>query len=143
MVFQVIIRSDLRLKIGIKQLLLLHGELLNLRMPFGLSNAGTTFQRAMDYAFRGLIGKLIEIYQDDLTVFSKDGKTHINHLRQVLDRCREFGISLNPAKLVFGVTEGKLLGHIITKEEVKLDPERVEAISRVPLPMSKKALQSF
>jgi hypothetical protein len=52
-----------------------------LRMPFGLSNAGATFQRAMDYAFRGLIGKLIEIYQDDLTVFSKDGKTHICHLR--------------------------------------------------------------
>ena len=61
-----------------------------LRMPFGLSNAGATFQRAMDYAFRGLIGKLIEIYQNDLTVFSKDGKTHLNHLRQVLDRCREF-----------------------------------------------------
>ena len=51
-----------------------------LRMPFGLSNAGATFQRAMDYAFKGLIGKLIEIYQDDLTVFSKDGKTHINTL---------------------------------------------------------------
>jgi hypothetical protein len=97
----------------------------------------------MDYAFRVLIGKLIEIYQDDLTVFSKDGKTHINHLRQVLDRCREFGISLNPAKSVFGVTEGKLLGHIITKDGVKLDPERVEVISKVPLPMSNKSLQSF
>jgi ribonuclease HI len=93
-----------------------------LRMPFGLSNAGATLQRAMDYAFRGLIGKLIEIYQDDLTVFSKDGKTHINHLRQVLDKCREFGISLNPAKSVFGVTEGKLLGHIISKDGVKLNP---------------------
>jgi hypothetical protein len=114
-----------------------------LRMPFGLSNAGATFQRAMDYAFRGLIGKLIEIYQDDLTVFSKDGKTHIDHLRQVLDRCREFGISLNPAKSVFGVTEGKLLGHIITKDGVKLDPERVEAIGKVPLPTTKKLLQSF
>jgi hypothetical protein len=99
-----------------------------LRMPFGLSNAGATFHRAMDYAFRGLIGKLIEIYQDDLTVFSKD---------------REFGISLNPAKSVFGVTEGKLLGHIITKDGVKLDLERVEAIGKVPLPTSKKALQSF
>jgi hypothetical protein len=114
-----------------------------LRMPFGLSNAGATFQRAMDYAFRGLIGKLIEIYQNDLTVFSKDGKTHINHLRQVLDRCREFGISLNPTKSVFGVTEGKLLGHIISKEGVKLDPERVEAIGKVPLPLTKKTLQSF
>jgi hypothetical protein len=112
-------------------------------MPFGLSNAGATFQRAMDYAFRGLIGKLIEIYQDDLTVFSKDGKTHICHLRQVLDRCREFGISLNPAKSVFGVIEGKLLGHIITKEGVKIEPKRVEAIRKVPLPMTKKLLQSF
>jgi hypothetical protein len=90
-----------------------------------------------------LIGKLIEIYQDDLTVFSKDGKTHINHLRQVLDRCREFGISLNPAKSVFGVIEGKLLDHIITKDGVKIDRERVESINKVPLPMSKKSLQSF
>jgi hypothetical protein len=97
----------------------------------------------MDYAFRGLIGKLIEIYQDDLTVFSKDGKTHINHLKQVLDRCREFGISLNPAKLVFGVTERKLLGHIISKDGVKLDPKRVEAINKIPFPVSKKTLQSF
>jgi hypothetical protein len=112
-------------------------------MPFGLSKDGATFQRAMDYAFRGLIGKLIEIYQDDLTVYYKDWKTHINHLRQVLDRCREFGISLNPAKSVFGVTEGKLLGHIITKDGVKLDPERVEAIGKIPLPTSKKAFQSF
>jgi len=42
-----------------------------IRMPFGLTNAGATFQRAMDYAFKGLIGKFIEIYQDDLTVFLK------------------------------------------------------------------------
>lgn len=114
-----------------------------LRMPFGLSNAGATFQRAMDYAFRGLIGKIIEIYQDDLTVFSKDGKAHINHLRQVFERCREFRISLNPAKSVFGVTEGKLLGHIIYKGGVKIDPERIAAIAKIPLPQSKNGLQSF
>jgi hypothetical protein len=57
-------------------------------MPFGLSNAGATFQRDMDYAFRGLIGKIIEIYQNDLTMFSKDGKSHISHLKQVFERCR-------------------------------------------------------
>ena len=50
---------------------------------------------------------------------------------------------MNPAKSVFGVTEGKLLGHVISKDGVKLDPERIEAISKVPLPVSKKALQSF
>jgi hypothetical protein len=114
-----------------------------LRMSFGLSNVGATFQRAMDYAFRGLIEKLIEIYQDDLIIFYKDGKSHIGHLKQVFERCREFGISLNPNKSVFGVTQGKLLGHIISKDGVKLDPERVEEIGKVPLPISKKVLQSF
>jgi len=101
-----------------------------IRMPFGLTNVGATFQRAMDYAFKGLIGKIIEIYQDDLTVFSKDGITHIGHLKQVFDRCREFGISLNPAKSVFGVTEGKLLGHIISKNGIKIDPEELRQSKR-------------
>ena len=73
-----------------------------LRMPFGLTNAGDTFQRAMDFAFKGLIGKIIEIYQDDLTIFSKDGKSHIGHLKQVFARCREFGISLNPLSQFLG-----------------------------------------
>ena len=52
-----------------------------LRMPFGLLNAGATFQRAMDFSFKELIGKIIEIYQDDLTVFSKEISDHIIHLR--------------------------------------------------------------
>ena len=52
-----------------------------LRMPFGLLNAGATFQRAMDFSFKELIGKIIEIYQDDLTVFSKEISDHISHLR--------------------------------------------------------------
>jgi hypothetical protein len=114
-----------------------------LRMSFGLLNAGATFQRAMDFAFKELMGKIIEIYQDDLTVFSKDRSQHVSHLRQVFERCRKYGISLNPAKSIMGVDEGKLLGHIIAKDGVKIDPERVEAIKRVPLPQTKKALQSF
>eukprot|EP00253_Pinus_taeda_P004101 PITA_04101 len=75
--------------------------------------------------------------------FSKDGISHIGHLKQVFDRCREFGISLNPAKYVFGVTEGKLLGHIISKDGIEIDPERVEAIQKIPLPHNLKPLQSF
>ena len=106
-------------------------------------NAGATFQRAMDYAFNELIRKIIDIYQDDLTVFSKERSDHIGHLRKVFERCRKFGFSLNPAKSVFGINEGKLLGHIISKDGVKIDPERVEAIKKVPLPHSKKDLQSF
>jgi hypothetical protein len=76
-------------------------------------------------------------------MFSKDRSDHVSHLRQVFERCRKYGISLNPAKSVLGVDEGKLLGHIIAKDGVKIDPERVEAIKRIPLPQTKKALQSF
>ena len=50
---------------------------------------------------------------------------------------------MNPAKSIFGVDEGKLLGHIISKDGVKVDPKRVEAIKKVPLPQNLKALQSF
>src|SRR5882757_2435829 len=95
-----------------------------LRMPFGLLNAGATFQRAMDYAFKELISKFIEIYQDDLTLFSKERSSHVGHLRQIFEKCRKYGISLNPAKSVLGIEEGKLLGHIINKDGVKIDPER-------------------
>ena len=97
----------------------------------------------MDYAFNELIGKIIEIYQDDLTIFSKERFDHIDHLRKVFERCRKFGISLNPTKSVLGIDEGKLLGHIISKDGVKIDPERVESIKKVPLPQNKKSLLSF
>jgi hypothetical protein len=60
-----------------------------------------------------------------------------------LKDAEEFGIYLNLAKSVFGVTKGKILGHIISKDGVKIDSKRIEAIQKVPLPISKKALQSF
>ena len=97
----------------------------------------------MDYAFKELIGKIIEIYQDDLTVFSKERSSHVGHLRQIFERCRKYGISLNPAKSVLGIKEGKLLEHIINKDGVKIDPERIEAIRKIPLPKNVKALQFF
>lgn len=114
-----------------------------LRMYFGLTNARATFRRVVDYTFKGLIGKFIEIYQDDLTVFSKDGISHVDHLTKIFDRCRLYGISLNLAKSIFGVTKGKLLGHIISKDGIKIDPKRVEAIQKIPFPHIVKSLQSF
>ena len=97
----------------------------------------------MDYDFNELIGNIIEIYQDDLTLFSKERSDHMGHLRKVFERCRKFGISINPAMSVLGIDEGKLLRHIISKDDVKIDSERVEAIKKVPLPHNKKFLQSF
>jgi hypothetical protein len=104
-----------------------------LRMPFGLLNTGSTFHRAMDFTFRDIIGKIIEIYQDDLTIFSKDKSSHVCHLRKVFERCKKYGISLNPKKSIFGVDWGKLLGHIVSKDGIQVDPARVDAIKKVPL----------
>ena len=87
------------------------------RMPFGLINAGATFQRSMDIAFRGLIGRNVVIYLDDITIFSKKRGEHVFHQRRIFERCRKYGIALNPKKCVFAVTEGKLLGHMYRRRE--------------------------
>ena len=91
-------------------------------MPFGLINAGATFQRVMDAAFRGLINHSIVVYLDDVTVFSKNRSDHISHLCKVLERCRKFGISLNPKKTIFAVIEGILIGFVVSKEGIMIDP---------------------
>ena len=108
------------------------------RMPFGLINAGATFQRAMDIAFRGLIGRSVVVYLDDITIFSKKRGEHAFHLKQIFERCQKYGISLNPKKCVFTVTEGKLLGHIVSKRGISIDPERIKAIEQIPMPHNKK-----
>lgn len=97
----------------------------------------------MDLAFRGIIGRYIIVYLDDLTVFSKDRENHPFHLEDALRRCHEHGISLNPKKFVFGVIEGKLLGHIVSKEGTKIDPKRVEVVKIFALPSSKIVVHSF
>jgi hypothetical protein len=112
-------------------------------MPFGLTNAGDTFQGAMDYAFIDLIRKLIEIYKDDLTAISKTREKHIQHLRTIFQRCREYGISLNPKKSIFVVNKGNILGHIISKYGVTIDPARVESMKKIPLHRNKKDFKSF
>jgi hypothetical protein len=106
-------------------------------------NVGAIFQRAMDFSFRDLIQKIIEIYQDDLTVVSKDMKDHISHLRIIFERCRKYGISLNPKKFVFGTNEGKFLGHVASKGGISINPKSVQSIKYVHPLVNKKSLQSF
>ena len=119
------------------------GTYVYVRMPFVLTNIGATFQRAMDVAFHEYINNFFVIYQDDLTTYSKNLEDHCRHLEKFFIKAFEFGVSLNPKKCTFGVTEGKLLGHIVSKDGVKIDPERVVAIDKVIKPKSVKGIQSF
>ncbi|KAH9322427.1 hypothetical protein KI387_017066 [Taxus chinensis] len=83
-------------------------------MPFGLKNAGATYQRAMTYIFHDLIHKIMESYVDDLLAKAKKCCDHPEVLRVILSRLIEYRVMLNPEKCVFGVTGGKLLGYIIS-----------------------------
>eukprot|EP00253_Pinus_taeda_P029341 PITA_29341 len=112
-------------------------------MPFGLKNAGATFQRAMDLAFANEKDVFLVVYLDDLTMFSKSDEEHMNHLKTVFQKCRKYGLSLNPKKSLFTMEEGKLLGHIISKDGIHIDPARVQAIQQIDLPRNKKEIQSF
>ena len=100
-------------------------------------------QRAMDIAFLEELGLFIIIYLDDVTTFSKIDEEHLEHLRKVFKKCRKFGISLNPRKTLFGHQEGKIIGHIISKEGIKIDPKMIEAIMQISHPRNIKELQSF
>ena len=98
------------------------------RIPFGLINAGATFHRAMDITFHDLIGRSVVVYLDNVTIFSKKREEHAFHLKQIFERCRKYGISLNPRKCVFVVIEGKLLDHVVSKKGISIHLERIKAI---------------
>jgi hypothetical protein len=83
------------------------------KMPFGLMNVEATFQREMDIVFNDEKDRFIVIYLDEITVYSASDEQDLEHLKKVFQKCRKFGILLNPKKSHFRVEEGKLLGHII------------------------------
>lgn len=68
------------------------------KMPFNIMNVVATFQREMDFSFVDELGRFIVIYLDDITILSKTYEEHLLHLRRVFEKCRKFGISLNPRK---------------------------------------------
>jgi hypothetical protein len=119
------------------------GTFMYAKMPFGLMNAGETFQCAMDIAFIGEKDKFVVIYLVDITLFSRFDKEHYHDLKKVFLKCRKFGLSLNPKKSLFAMKEGKMWGHIVSVEGVRIDPSRVEAIKTLSLPRSKKEIQYF
>jgi hypothetical protein len=82
----------------------------------------------MDITFDDENDNFIVIYLDDITVYSDSDEQHLNHLKKVFQKYKKFNILLNPKKSHFGMQEGKLLGHIISKEGINIDPSRVEEI---------------
>ena len=92
------------------------------------------------YAFSDFLNKVIMVNQDDLTVYSKCRGDHFMHLRKIFDRHRSFGISHNPKKSFFGVVQGQLLGHLVSKRQGKNRSSKSEILKEIQLPKSKKGI---
>ncbi|KAL0534678.1 hypothetical protein IC582_028969 [Cucumis melo] len=101
-------------------------------MPFGLKNAGATYQRAMQRIFDDMLHKHIECYVDNLVVKSKKKCDHLKDLKLVLDRLRKYQLRMNPLKCAFGVTSGKFLGFIVRHRGIEVDHSKIDAIQKMP-----------
>uniref|UniRef100_A0A2N9HPV0 RNA-directed DNA polymerase n=1 Tax=Fagus sylvatica TaxID=28930 RepID=A0A2N9HPV0_FAGSY len=112
-------------------------------MPFGLKNAGATYQRTMTAMFHDMIHQEIEDYVDDIVVKSKKREDHVEVLRKVFERCRLYKLKMNPLKCAFGVSAGKFLGFLVHNRGIDVDPAKASAIATMRPPTSHKELKSF
>ena len=113
------------------------------RMPFGLKNAPAAFQRMMNKAFQPLLGVCVLIYLDDIVIFSKNKQEHKEHLRKVFEILRKWKLTLKSTKCRFGLSEIPLLGHYVSKDGLRADPEKIRAIKDMPPPKSVTGIRSF
>ena len=94
-------------------------------MPFGLKNAGGTYQRMVTTIFENQIGKTVEVYIDDMLVKSVRKKGHLAHLKKVFGILWKDKLRLNTSKCLFGVSSGKFLGHIISYKGIEANPDQI------------------
>lgn len=112
-------------------------------VPFGLCNAPATFQRMINKVLSGLLWRVCLAYLDDIVIFSKTMKTHLEDLEKVLSALDEANLRLKPEKCSFAQQEIRYLGHVLTGENIRPDPDKIAAIEKLPAPKNKKGVQSF
>ena len=110
-------------------------------MPFGLKNAGATYQRLVNKMFQKQIGASMEVYIDDMLVKSTTAELHIAHLSEVFQILREYNMKLNPAKWAFGVSAGKFLVFIVNNRGIEANPDKIKAVLDMPPPSNIKEVQ--
>jgi len=116
-------------------------------MPFGLMNAPAVFQRLMQQVLMGLNPKngpdWVAVYLDDILVFSRTLEEHKDHLKQVFKRLGEVGLKLNPKKCSFACQQVEYLGHVITVDGLKPNPDRIEAVKKFRVPQDLTTIRQF
>ena len=112
-------------------------------MPFGLKNAGSTYQRMMTRMFESQLGKSIEVYIDDMIVKSKVVSEHVRDLGDIFEILRRHKLRLNASKCSFGVGSGKFLGYMITHRGIKVSPNQIKVVNSLQPPRNPKEVQKL
>ena len=112
-------------------------------MPFGLKNIGSTYQRMMTRMFEPQLGKIIEVYIDDMVVKSKMVSEHVKDLEIIFAILREHKLRLNASKCSFGVGSGKFLGYMVTHRGIEVSPDQIKAINGLQAPRNPKEVQKL
>jgi len=112
-------------------------------MPFGLKNAGTTYQRLMDRVLAPMIGRNVQAYMDDMVMTSQVKDQHVVDLEELFTKITKYKLKLNPEKCVFGVEAGKFLGFLLTERGIEANPEKCAAILAMRSPISVKEVQQL
>ena len=94
-------------------------------MPFGLKNAGATYQQLVNHMFLPQIGQNIEVYVDDILVKNTKEMQHLDDLQETFDTFRQYKMKLNPSKCAFGVASGKFLGFMISQRGIEVNPNKI------------------
>ncbi|KAL7297217.1 hypothetical protein TKK_0009623 [Trichogramma kaykai] len=113
------------------------------RVPFGLRNAAVEYQRAMNVTFDGLIGKGIFVFMDDVVIYAKSLDEHHRLFNEVMDRLRKANWKLEPDTCEVLKREVSYLGHLISKDGIKPDPKKIEAVKLFPDPKNQKNVRQF
>ena len=112
-------------------------------MPFGLCNAPATFQRLMDTVLRDILWQFVVVYIDNINVGSKTFDEHLHHLDQVFTRLEQAGLKLSPEKCFFFKDEIPFLGHVVSRNGIQTDPEKLRVIKEFPIPKDLTQLRGF
>ena len=112
-------------------------------MPFGLKNAGATYQRRVNHMFRELIGTNMEVYVDDMLVKLKKAEGRIKDLQECFNVLNRYQMKLNPLKCSFGVGSGKFLGFIVNSRGIEANPDKIKALIDMKLLERIKDVQSL
>ncbi|CAI7855576.1 unnamed protein product [Closterium sp. NIES-54] len=120
-----------------------YGSYEYLVMPFGLTNAPATFQAEMNHILRPLLDECVVVYLDDILIYSRDMKQHVEHLRRVFEILRQEKFYVKLSKSEFALKKVQFLGHMVSAQGVHVDPKKIEAVRTWKTPENVKELQQF